>query len=342
MGRKVMQAVADWLDRFSGRALAAAIAFVLVVDGAYAVHFRSRIRFFDEGDYLAIAKNLASGRGFSIDGSTVTARRSPAFPALLGVFRAADVPVTALRLVNVILLAGTVWMAWTLANRLGGRAAAALAALATSVYPLHVFTASTFYPETLATALLLGGVLCAAVADETKTAGVHGRTGWFGASGLLLSLLILTSPTYAVAALVVLLWFAWRHRRAGLGSRLRLPDPAVPPRGRVDGPKRRRDASVRAGHHRHGNEPAPRKQRAHHRRRRRLRRHRATRISRTSGIWARSPATGTTVPPRSTTSRTTLVEVQSSSARRRSTTSAHSTDCTRGASHRPHEAGSRR
>ena len=63
MGRKVMQAVADWLDRFSGRALAAAIAFVLVVDGAYAVHFRSRIRFFDEGDYLAIAKNLASGRG---------------------------------------------------------------------------------------------------------------------------------------------------------------------------------------------------------------------------------------------------------------------------------------
>ena len=216
----------------------------------------------------------------------------------------------------------------------------ALAALATSVYPLHVFTASTFYPETLVTALLLGGVLCAAVADETKTAGVRGRTGWFGASGVLLSLLILTSPTYAVAALVVLLWFAWRHRRAGLAPvcafliLLSLPvavwtvRTAVAMRAFVP-VTTGTGTNLLLGNSEHTTADAGV----------------FVDISRDADI-ADKRHLGEVARDRyyrsavSTTSRTTLVEVQSSSARNRSTTSAHSTDCTRGASHRPHEAGS--
>ncbi len=206
-----MQRAIDALDRWSRRILAGSILFTLVVSGAYAVHFKDRVRFYDEGDYLSIAQNLAHGRGFAIYGSTPTAFRAPGFPLLLGLVRSLGIPVTAARMVNVILLAVAVLLAWMLADRIAGRAAAALAALGVALYPLLVFTASTFYPETLATTLLVAAVLSAVVAD---TAPAPRSTWLLGASGLLFSLLFLTVPSYGVAAVVTLVWLLWRRRAA--------------------------------------------------------------------------------------------------------------------------------
>jgi 4-amino-4-deoxy-L-arabinose transferase-like glycosyltransferase len=200
--------VIDALDRWNRRILVGAMLFTIVVSGAYAVHFKERVRFFDEGDYLAIAQHLADGRGFSIYGSTPSAFRAPGFPLLLGVVRTVGVPITGARMLNVALLAVSVLLAWMLAGRIAGGAAAALAALGVALYPLQVFTASTFYPETLATTLLVAAVLCAVVADRAPAP----RSTWlFGASGLLFSLLFLTVPSYGVTAILALVWLVWRR-----------------------------------------------------------------------------------------------------------------------------------
>jgi 4-amino-4-deoxy-L-arabinose transferase-like glycosyltransferase len=207
----VMQTAIDALDRWSKRILVGVILFTVVVSGAYAVHFKDRVRFYDEGDYLAIAQHLAHGHGFSIYGSTPTAFRAPGFPLLLGLVRTLGVPVTAARMLNILLLAVAVLLAWMLAERVAGRAAAALAALGVALSPLLVFTATTFYPETLAAALLVAAVLCAVHADAAPAP----KSTWlFGVSGLLFSLLFLTVPSYGAAALIAVVWFVWRKRAA--------------------------------------------------------------------------------------------------------------------------------
>jgi 4-amino-4-deoxy-L-arabinose transferase-like glycosyltransferase len=207
----VMQTAIDALDRWSKKILGGAILFTVVVSGAYAVHFKDRVRFYDEGDYLAIAQHLAHGQGFSIYGSTPTAFRAPGFPLLLGLVRTLGVPVTAARMLNVLLLAVAVLLAWMLAERVAGRAAAALAALGVALSPLLVFTATTFYPETLAATLLVAAVLCAVHADAAPAP----KSTWlFGVSGLLFSLLFLTVPSYGAAAVIAVVWFVWRKRAA--------------------------------------------------------------------------------------------------------------------------------
>jgi hypothetical protein len=199
-----------WLDRWSKRIELAAVGLVSLVAGLLAIHERGRIRFSDEADYLAIANNLVHGHGYSINGHQPTAYRSPGLPLLLAPFRLIGMPVTGLRLINVALLAGTCWMAWTLANHMAGRAAGALAAAATAAYPLQIFTASTFYPETLATTLLLGGVLSMVKADGERDPRSARRL--VATSGLAFAGLTLTVPQLGVAAIVCLGWFAWRHR----------------------------------------------------------------------------------------------------------------------------------
>ena len=192
------------------------MGFTAVVGGAYALHFGDRVRFYDEGDYLAIAQHLADGRGFAIYAGTPSAFRAPGFPLLLGLVRALGVPVTEARLVNVALLTISVWLAWTLARRIAGPTAAALAAAGTALYPLGLYTMSTFYPETLATTLLLAAVLCAVVADDSPPGA---RTNWLlGASGLLFALTYLTVPSYIAAAAITFVWYLWRHRRAAAAA----------------------------------------------------------------------------------------------------------------------------
>jgi hypothetical protein len=204
------------LQRWSRFILYGSMAFVLVVGGVYALHFGDRVRFYDEGDYLAIAQNLAHGRGFSIYGTTPSAFRAPAFPVLLGVARVIGIPVTEARMLNVGLLTLSVWLAWHLASRIAGPAAAAITAALTALYPLAFFTASTFYPETLATTLLLAAVLCAVVADDTRPCA---RANWIlGASGLLFALLFLAVPSFIAAAVITVAWYLWRHRTSAIAG----------------------------------------------------------------------------------------------------------------------------
>jgi hypothetical protein len=88
--------------------------------------------------------------------------------------------------------------------------------VATAIYPLTVFTATTFYPETLATALLCAAVLYAVEADRALHADAARAKKMLAVAGLLFAALFLSVPHFALAAAVTFAWFAWRHRRAAV------------------------------------------------------------------------------------------------------------------------------
>ncbi len=216
MASPIGVAEAERRERLSRTARHGAVAVTLAVAGPYAAHFGGRVRFpTDEADYLAISRNLVHGRGFTIDGHTATAFRAPGYPALLAAFRFVGVPVTGLRLVNVVLLAVAVVLAWHLAHRLGGPVAAAIAAGCVAVYPLDVYAASTFFPQTLAATLLLGAALVTLRADGLVTTDPRQARRWMAVAGLLSALLVLSVPDLGVCSVVLLAWFGCRHRRAG-------------------------------------------------------------------------------------------------------------------------------
>lgn len=211
-------ALLDWISRHNRTIRIGAVLFTLVIAGSYALRWGTTLRFLDERDYVAISHNLANGRGFSIAPGEPTAYRAPAYPLLLAVVRLGGLSITGLRLINVVLLATTVWLAFALAEELTGPVAGSFAAAGCALYPLSIFSASTFYPETLATTLLVAALLCAFRADkaswgQSDTQQIKRR---LGGAGLLFSLLFLTMPILGVVALVTFGWYGWRHRQAAL------------------------------------------------------------------------------------------------------------------------------
>jgi 4-amino-4-deoxy-L-arabinose transferase-like glycosyltransferase len=210
MARARARAVAD-----PARAVAlAAVLVTLVVGAGYAATLGSALRFWDEQTYVAIADNLASGNGYSQFGNGPTAYRPPGYPLLLGLLRVAGVGPLGFRLVNVLFLAGSVYLVYALARRVGGPRAAVIATVAAAAYPLFYFQTGAIYPQALAMLLLLAGLR---LALACRDAGPTRRRLWLGAAlGLCFGALVLTVPTFAVLFLVVLVWLLVVARRAAV------------------------------------------------------------------------------------------------------------------------------
>jgi 4-amino-4-deoxy-L-arabinose transferase-like glycosyltransferase len=184
------------------------MGFALVAGGALAISAGSELPYHDEREYLTLADNLADHRRYTLDGVHPTAYKPPVWPLLLGVLRWLGSGVVGLRLVNVVCLAVCVLLASLLARRLAGQVAGSLAAVLVAVFPVSLYTATTLYPQVLAAALLLGGVLAAATVPDSarpRRAAV--------ASGACFGVLILTVPSLAVIFLGVLIWL-WATMRS--------------------------------------------------------------------------------------------------------------------------------
>src|SRR3954454_19312520 len=97
---------ATWIERHAGRLAAVVVALNLIVGLAYAASLGSKVRYFDEREYLQLAQNVADGHGYSRSG-VATVYRPPAWPVLLGVLRWVGFGTTMLRMVNAVLLALT-------------------------------------------------------------------------------------------------------------------------------------------------------------------------------------------------------------------------------------------
>jgi 4-amino-4-deoxy-L-arabinose transferase-like glycosyltransferase len=200
------------LDEHASRIALAAMVVSLVVAGGYAVMLGDSLRYLDEQVYVQLAQSLAGGHGYTADGVQPTAYRPPGYPFLLmPVYSLTGGSVLALRFIGVLALVGCVWLVYRLGRRIGSPAVGAVAAVVLAGYPLGIYTATALYPQIPALFLLLVQIEFGLRASETS-GGSRIRSVF--ASGLAGGLLAITVPNFAVSVFIVLVWLAWRNRRA--------------------------------------------------------------------------------------------------------------------------------
>ncbi len=202
------EAVHDWLEAQHRRSLLASVAFVAIAGLAYCLSIGSKVRFADEADYLELARNLARSKHYTLDGVHASAYRPPGYPFLLGAMKWFGAPVWTMRATNVIFLAIVVWCAWWLARRIGGPAAAAVAAPIVALYPIGFYTMGTLYPQTMGAALLMVGLVTLVGIKSSHRPNLRAAL-----TGLIFGALILTIPTFAIALALGVVWEFVRDRR---------------------------------------------------------------------------------------------------------------------------------
>jgi hypothetical protein len=203
-----LAAVQTRLAGWSKQSLIGSVALVVVAGAAYCASLGTKVRFADEADYLRLSANLKRTGVYSLDAVHPSAYRPPGYPYLLAGLRELGASVQVLRGVNVVFLAIAVWAAWWLARRIGGPAAATLAAPAVALYPIGFYTMGAYYPQTMGMALLLVGLVA--------LASIPGQTHPYwrvAGAGLAFGLLIVTIPTFLLALVLGVAWLGWKTRR---------------------------------------------------------------------------------------------------------------------------------
>jgi len=201
---------------------------LLMVCATFAVRTGWPLRYADEVQYLEIAQGLANGRGFQIEGSA-TAYRPPAWPLFIAPMAVLGEPSRWVILLSVALLGLSAVFAGRIAAKITGSPWGWLAAPLLLVYPLNLYTASTLYPQLLATAALLAMWAVVLEATQDAESGPTLTAGQGLLIGLLAAVLSLAVPTMIFSGLVVGAWVVWSQRAgrlrtaASMGVGLALP-----------------------------------------------------------------------------------------------------------------------
>lgn len=140
----------QWAGALFALALLLRLAFVLIVD-------RDGFAFNDAFYYQSIAEQLSLGHGFAnVDGDP-TAQWPPVFPLLLSlVYRVFGAEPIAGELLNALIGAATVPLAFALARRAFGHREAVFTGLALALMPGQIFFTDVLLAETLYTFELVG------------------------------------------------------------------------------------------------------------------------------------------------------------------------------------------
>jgi 4-amino-4-deoxy-L-arabinose transferase-like glycosyltransferase len=190
------------LSVWSGRLLGI-FSLALVIRMVFVLSLQDGFYFPDSVDYSAAATNLLATGGFG-----ESYRRSPTYPLFLaGIYALFGQKIVAVRLVEALMGACLAVMIASVASRIVGERAAALAGLLWSIYPAGIFIAGLVYPTGLATLLLACVMLCIVTkaGEEAAPARVIG-------GGIFLGLAALTVPVALGTAGVITCWMAFWYR----------------------------------------------------------------------------------------------------------------------------------
>lgn len=200
----MIEASIDKVLRNSRSILIAIVVVQLFAGLLYAIYLGDELRFLpDEEHYVNLATNLAQKLSYSIDGHTPTAYRPPGYPFFLSLFRLVGANILLLRILNYLLLAASTCLVYLTLKKQRGPLAGILGAFMVVAYPVFFFTASTLYPQTLASLLLIA-IFYIISANQL-------RLKHFVIIGALFTWLILTVPTFAFAWLVFTIWLFSRR-----------------------------------------------------------------------------------------------------------------------------------
>lgn len=128
------------------------------------IYTKGKLRYFDEFQFLSLAKNLATRGIFSLDGTHLTAYRAPGWPAVMAAMWRIWPSVIFIKIFNLACWMLTGLLVSRLAKMHWGTGAGRLAALWYLSYLVELYTATTLYPETLA-ALLTAYIFVVATDD---------------------------------------------------------------------------------------------------------------------------------------------------------------------------------
>jgi len=199
------------------------LAMVLIVAAGLVMAVRDgdRIKSLDEPAFLDLSSNLAFHLAFAhtnrphIEGYDPrlplgelrpTAYRAPGYAWLQAPFRRLGGGYAALRVVNSLLLALTLWVLYSLLVRRTGRLGGLLGIALVFSYPVLFHAAVTLYPQTLAAFLLVASLWQLDRLDRFS------RLGSFCLVGLTYGALLLTAPIYLLLAPLVLGWMMGSRR----------------------------------------------------------------------------------------------------------------------------------
>lgn len=168
----------------------------------------------DEREYLALAHNIAEGRGFTYPAAPPGAPeperfgRAPVYPLLLAgidLLYPGDDLLPAVKVVQALIGALGIWLVAGVAARVSGARGAAMAAWLAAIHPPLVWTPAYVFSETLYMTLALGNVLAT---ERALTANTNRQ--WL-ACGLLGGLAALTRPAHLFFLLLLGLYLLARR-----------------------------------------------------------------------------------------------------------------------------------
>lgn len=178
----------------------------------YVFLLNDTLRYWDEEHYLLLAKHLQGGT-YSFDGIHPTAFQPPGFPFFLYLFSWISSEIIFLRFINFLCLLGAISLLYFLLKNEENCIAALCGAIIASAYPLFFYSAGTFYPQILTSMIFLGMLLCMSM--QTIPSLI-----WEIFTGILMGLLILTSPSFLayIPFLIMYPWFLLRPKRLRAAS----------------------------------------------------------------------------------------------------------------------------
>ncbi len=174
-------------------------AALIVIGGTvYSVIKGCGLNFPDERQYFAIAMNIASGHGFSLNGTSPTALFPPGWPFLLAVLIKIGASCTIIHITNFIFLACSIYVISSILKHEDASIGTAISALLIPAYCVLFYTAGTLYPQTFFTLILL--LLVRSALDAANS------LPWALLFGLLCGALILVHSTGVFIPPVAGLW----------------------------------------------------------------------------------------------------------------------------------------
>lgn len=151
--------------------------------------------------YDRVARNIATGAGYTISAGKPTAYRPPAYPLFLaGIYRLFNGSLLVARLGNALLGAAAVLLNYELARRFFSQREAIWSAALVAFTPSLILYNGLHASENLAVAAILATMLCVQIGMDQN------HRGWFVLSGLLLGIASLTRGSLLLLPLV---WLAW-------------------------------------------------------------------------------------------------------------------------------------
>jgi hypothetical protein len=175
----------------------------------------------DEREYLALAKSLSAGKGFTYDpppavSDTPRFGRAPGYPvflALVGGGRGAFAGTPPqVKIAQSVVGAIGVWLVAVIARRAAGPRAAVAAAWGAAVYPPLVWICAYTFSEALFSAAALAAAVLLNRALDRAEAPTRVAIGWGIGAGFMTGIAMLIRPAMTFFLPVTLVWLIARRR----------------------------------------------------------------------------------------------------------------------------------